>query len=441
MAEPAFNPRPSNHNECEVKTNLGAVADAIYLKRTQAELVRALGLHQSALWPDKRGLSGHFCTYRVLARLAREDVLAEAVTFNYDCGFEAGLHDEGFMFSNTTLPGHEWFDHATVIADAATNSQLDRRGAFVLIKAHGCAARYREVTRMGFPDSPEDAIVIRWSQLLDWRRDSWVRDIFCERARRHVLLLIGFSGQDPVVHITLTRVLEEVYKSAHGDPPRVVVVGRSPDTLTLRMLAKAGAAGSAPGVVTSVSTRDTTTTAVALILLVELLAQRLEPMLKRYAADLPGHLNTRLALLAVAAPTMMRWSFLLRRPVPWRDYTQRINLEQAAEHGYVPLMGNPHATARALHTRTEVRAALGLGPYETILEAVANHGFIVKPGLGRAFLPVGLDHAALLAAVTHGALEQTRLMLPRPKALDCVLVANGATIGISVDTGAEVTVP
>jgi len=112
--------------------------------------------------------------------------------------------------------------------------------------------------------------------------------------------------------------------------------------------------------VTQVSTAAASTTAIALVLLTELLALRLERAVSLGGALLPKASNPRLAALVLAAPTMLRWSFLLRKPMPWRDYTQRINLEQAAERGYVPLMADPKATVLALRTRTELRAALGM---------------------------------------------------------------------------------
>jgi hypothetical protein len=440
-ADPAFAPLPDRAAEFE--RDLGAVADAIGLVRSQKEVVEALGLHESALWPSAPDLTGHFCTYRVLARLAREDLFGEALTFNYDCGFEAALQDEGFLFSPTTLRGRQWHDHATVISDEITNSELQPRGAFVLTKLHGCAARYRVAVATGL-HKPEDAIIVKWSQLLDWRKDLWARDVMSDRARRHVLLLLGFSGQDPVIHIGLTRVLADVYKHADKDHPRVVVVGRDPDTLTLRMLVRAGLGNDAapPDTVTQISTAHASTTAIAVLLLTELLALRLTRVWRGFT--LPTSVESRIAWLVVAGPAMLRWSFLLRRPLPWRDYAQRINLELAAERGYVPLMADPEATVRALQARGRIRAELGLAPDETPREALQDDGFIVAPALGRAYLPVGLPADELLqAARSGGELEQARHVLPYPPSLDCVLVGerSGGLAGLSIETGLEVPVP
>src|SRR5690349_19568051 len=220
-----------------LRDDLGAVADLIGLTGEQKDIVDALGLADERQWPAADGYAEHFCVYRVFARLAREGVFQEALTFNYDCAFEAALRHEGFLFGAATVRGERFRDHATVVADAATNASLLPRGAFVLFKVHGSAERYRE--QQGKPgEKPQDAIIIRRTQLLDWRRDLWARDVLSERARRHVLLLIGFSGQDPVIHVGLTRVLEEVYETVPGDEPRVVVFDVNPNALMLELLVK-----------------------------------------------------------------------------------------------------------------------------------------------------------------------------------------------------------
>lgn len=428
------------------RTDLGAVADAIGLTQTQRQLVETLGLDQEALWPSRGGLTGHFCAYRPLSRLAREGIFTEAITFNYDCGFEAGLDDEGFLFGPSTMRGRRWHDHATTIADAGTNAELQPRGAFVLYKVHGCTARYREVRGLGSPPFPEDAIILRWTQLLDWRRDYWARDVLSERARRHVLLLLGFSGQDPVIHIGLTRVLEEIYASGAPGAPRVIVVGWEPDTLSLRLLRRAGRGGRALSAtdVDFISTQGHTTTAFAMVLLTEMLAIRLRHLLTRSGVVLGRGVDTRIASLALAAPAMLRWSFLLRRPLPWQDYAQRINLVQAAGRGYVPLTADPYATVAALAARQTIRSQIGLTIPESTREALANNGFVVQRGGGEAFMPTGLSFAELRNAARHGGeLENARRTLAYPSALECVLVGHdgGRRRGISLHTGAEVRVP
>ncbi len=431
---PTANPQPE----------LGQVADAIYQGRGQQAVVEAVGLHDPALWPAADGIAPHFCTYCVLARLAREHVFEDAFSLNYDCGFEAGLKAEGFFRSPSTLPGRQWRDHATVIADASMNDVTTHPGALVLRKAHGCAEHYREERARAPESGAEEEIVIRASQLLDWRDDRWASETFCERSRRHVLLMLGFSGQDPVINSALRRVLEDVYRTTTPTGnPRVVAIDYQPDTVELRGLIQAGTgpAGPAAGTVTQVCTAGATTTAVTLVLLAEMLALRLHAEMASRGVTLSPQLDHRLAALTLAAPTMLRWSYLLQRPDPSPEFVQRINLQQAAEHGYVPLTHNMNTTALALKTRSLLRAELGYTTPETTQEALEAYGFVMSSGT--AYLPTGLDYAELTRACTCGALEQARRVLLWPKNLDCVLVSEDADgrRGVSIQSEMGVVVP
>lgn len=434
LADASFAPHAAG-----LSRNLGEVADAIFEHAGQPAVVRAAGLHDPALWPGTDDIGEHLCAYRVLARLAREDIMKEAITFNYDCGHEAGLKAEGFLRSPRTESGKEWRDHASVIADAATHAQLPRPGAFTLFKAHGCAERYRELATAD-ETGAADTIIIRRLQLATWRNDMWVRNAFRDRARNHVLLLIGFSGQDPVIYGEIASVLQDIYNSAPPDGiPRVVVIDHEPDTPTFRNLVKLGLGSqdAAPGAVAQIRTSSATTTAAALVLLTEVLALRLS----HYGVNVPDDMEPRLAALILSAPVMLRWSYLLRQPVD-NQYVQRINLQQVAEHGYVPLTLDPQTTARALQTRAALRAGLGLTEPETTRAALEAHGFLV--GRGCAFLPVGLDHDELVSSCRPGGpIDHARRTLGHPVHLDCILVSDGPSgrRGVNIDTGRETEVP
>jgi hypothetical protein len=163
-------------------------------------------------------------------------------------------------------------------------------------------------------------------------------------------------------------------------------------------------------------------------------------MLKKHGLRLPDDMDARLAALIVSAPTMLRWSYLLRTPAD-DDFTQRINLQQA-ERGYVPLMVNASTTVRALRTRAELRKALGRTESESTHEALADHAFVVAGGC--AFLPVGLGHDELMSACRPGGkIDQTKHTLGHPAHLDCILVSDGpdGRRGTHIGTGAEVEVP
>jgi hypothetical protein len=161
-----------------------------------------------------------------------------------------------------------------------------------------------------------------------------------------------------------------------------------------------------------------------------------------YGVDLPDATDARIASLTVAAPSMLRWSYLVRRPATY-EYIQRINVQQAAEHGYVPLLADRDTTARAISTRMELRKAIGLTQPESTQDSLSDHGFLVDPAMATAYLPVGLDHEELIAACRPGGqIEQAKSALSHPRHLECVLVSDdGRRRGVNIVTGNEVPVP
>jgi SIR2-like domain len=443
-ADPTYQPRPSG-----LTADLGRVADAIYLGRSNSQqaVLDAIGIPDHSLWPGADELDEHFCVYRVLARLAREGLFDHAASLNYDCGGEAGMKAEGFLVNSATSAGRSWNDHATVVADATTHDSPTQRGNFVFVKAHGCAEHYREQIVRAPGCGAENEIIIRRAQLLNWGTDLWARDFLRLKARNHVLLLVGFSGQDPVIYSEIDQVLSDVYhNTTPTGKPRVVVIDPRPDTSELLGLISTGLGGERPDAdaITSIATTNGSMTAAMMVLLAEMLALTLDDSLAAAGVSVPDAVDGRLAMLVLAAPVMLRWSYLLREAEPERAFIQRINLQQAAERGYVPLHANTETTARAIASRIAVRGALGLGDPESTVEVLSNGGWILAPAQGAAWLPVGVGHEQLLAAAApSGTLDHARRVLPRPAGLECVLVSDGPVgrRGISLDTGKEVAVP
>jgi hypothetical protein len=427
-------PRPSDLPRN--KKDLGVVADAFYNAADQKAVVEALGLEDPSKWPGKEDFDSHFCSYRLLARMAREEFFSEAITLNYDCGFERGLHDEGFGFAPWELHGKRWLDHATVVTGARSHFSLSRRGCFVLTKAHGCASTYRsEVahagTGAGYPQSsPDEAIVVRRGQLLDWRTDFWARDLFADRARRHVILLIGFSGQDPVIQLSLTRVLQEVYarlRAPEGETcemPRVVAIDPYPKTVALTTLIHQGCGRRPPeaGTVTTVRVpRGKSVTAVVGALASELLALRLK---REHGLAVSSQPADRIVATLISIPASLRWAYLLERRTAGVDYAQRVNLEKAQGRGYVPLRTGAPRVATSMRVRRRLRLSLGLDEQESIGEADTNFGFVCAPHRGLAYMPIGVT-ADELAGMRPAELASRTEVLPRPAELEPVLVVEG----------------
>jgi hypothetical protein len=230
--------------------NLGRIADAVCLEHEADQLLRWVGLDDDGQWPDADSVPWHECSYQPLARMAREGMVEEAVNFNYDCHHEFGLSQEGFSLSRPhSLRGRLWPTLFTVVSDAESNAALTRRGEFLLAKVHGAADKWRRDRKSASPDEYAEfasRIIIRWRQLLDWRTDHWARDLFADRARRHILLLVGFGAEDPVTHAALTQIMEEVHQKQSPTIPRVRVIDLEPRKLPLKMLIKAGYGSSPP---------------------------------------------------------------------------------------------------------------------------------------------------------------------------------------------------
>lgn len=408
------------------KYDLGLVADALYLQDGQKAAVDALSLADRTDWPGAQDLDDHFCSYRVLARLVREGFLSEAITLNYDCGFERGLTDEGFRFKPTKFRGVKWLDHATVITSAGDHASADRRGEMVLAKAHGCAATYRRkmatTTDASALKKLRDEVIVRRTQLMDWRSDFWARDLFADRVRSHVVLLLGVSGQDPVIHIALTRILQEIYENdpGGGQGPRVIAIDRDPRTVALESLVHQGCGCEEPPpgkVVRLKVPEDASLTAVMIALAVEMLAKRLGDL----GAKVPTDRMERMLTTMVEIPASLRWSYRLERRRYGVDFAQRINLEASGGKGYVPVGTMSERANRSLSTKAGLVKALGLAP-PAVGASIDASGFLIDPRRGRAFLPLGVTKDEL-EALSRVDLKAAARELETPADLDPVLVA------------------
>jgi hypothetical protein len=430
------------HAEKLDEKDLAEIAEAIYLgaKQSQSRVVREVGIPDAGLWRPAEELGAHFCVFCVLARMVREGLLQEAFGFNYDCGAEAGLSAEGFVYGEVAA-GRQWIDRARIVADPEVAGDTKRdASSFTLFKANGCAVRYRELAVLDEPKAAE-GIVIRREQLEEWKGSTWSRDKFRDRAGDHVLMLIGFSAQDTKFTTQLRQVLDTVYaqRSAAGSP-RVVAIDIAPNATAIESVIACGLGGvaAADRVVTKICTRGSTTTATLLILLADLLAKELEDELEEAGVELSEELDARLATLTISTPTMLRWSYLTAAPQP-EELIQRAN--QIAAGGYVPHTNDPARSVRLIEARRRLRERLGRVQPESSVGALADHGFIVDGAF--AYMPVGIPIEELEQSCREGAeLEALRNALAQhyPKNLECVLLAgDGSRLeGVNLATGRRI---
>jgi hypothetical protein len=426
------------HDASLTGDDLADITERIYEKRGAERVVEDLGFPGEKQWRPAARMGEHFCVYCVLARMVREGFLKKAFGFNYDCGAEAGLKAEGFLYGEA-IPGQKWVDYARIVADSVTMYETVDQG-FLLVKAHGCAARYRELA-VANPKDAAEGIVVRRKQLEDWKEHSWSLNEFRTSAEKNVLVLIGFSGQDRKFIVELEQVLTQVYAASPGNgKPRLVAIDLDPSTEAIDQLIATGLGGvpADSGTVTRVCTQGGSATAALLVLLAELIAVGLETELAAQGVTLSEDLAPRLTSLTVTAPTMLRWSFLAGGPTD-HAYIQRANL--MATEGYVPLTRHTSKAVQLLGARSRLRERLGLTGPEESAKALADHGFIIDAERGGAYMPVGIEQDVLMATCRQGSeLEEIRRTLGHPSHLDCILVSgDGSELhGVNLATGQEV---
>jgi hypothetical protein len=426
-----------------VANDLGGIAEAIYTHHGDSHqaVLEAIGMPDPDRWPGTPEVDPHFCALRVLARGVREhEGLRQAFSFNYDCCKEAALQSEGFSLSRETTAGLVWPDHADIFCSKEMYVNPRVRRGFELVKAHGCAEHYRQAYDENECEEVAEVIVIRAAQIATWEERLWAKRGLSDRIQTHVLLLIGFSGQDPATATELKEVLNDIRNSgSDSSPPRLVVIDRDPDTDALRGLIDSGVGpgGASDEAVTKVSTANSSTTAVLMVLLAEMIALELEPAMAELGFALSSDLDERLGLLTLAGPAMARWSFLLG--MAGEAYMQRISAGMEG-NDYVPLRYEPTISVRAFQIRKGIREALGLTDPEQADDLADTDGFILHDGC--AYLPVGIRFDQVEAAHVSGMLKQAKDVLPWPKGVEVVLVCEkaGARKGFSL-RGWEVPVP
>jgi hypothetical protein len=186
--------------------------------------------------------------HRYLAYLAREGLVTEIITTNYDCCIERayrcsfGPDLEGLL---DDLDG----ETPAVIRDLeeyrAKESTLFvaptgvRRPILRLYKINGCAEHYRrarsDVERMPGNRRYEllaeaaERIILTERQLQTFRNERWALDLFRDRARTRNLLFCGFGSEEPQVrHAALAITQEFQSYREHSDPKEVANLPNAP---------------------------------------------------------------------------------------------------------------------------------------------------------------------------------------------------------------------
>lgn len=174
----------------------------------------------------------------VIGRLAKEGLIQEIITTNYDCLLEAGCYAvgmyeaQGERTGNITASVFPWTESYRVYSSREDAVELvPRRAVFRIYKIHGCVASLKRrvqedecadkcppheysremVGSKCYLGQDRFNLVITYRELLDWRQDRWARDLFLDRVRTHHLVFLGMQGADSVLHASLRSIFEEVW--------------------------------------------------------------------------------------------------------------------------------------------------------------------------------------------------------------------------------------
>ena len=151
-------------------------------------------------------------SHRYLAYLAREGVIREVITTNYDCCIERAFKE--------SLPSGT--DHGQYLASISSlenyrseASKHTNPGHLLVYKINGCAKIYKDKKASGCHQLWDDAsrrIILTERQLQGFRAENWARDLLRDRARTQSFLFSGFGSEEPQIRHSVLTLLDEFSK-------------------------------------------------------------------------------------------------------------------------------------------------------------------------------------------------------------------------------------
>lgn len=150
--------------------------------------------------------------HRYIAFLAREELLDEVITTNYDTCLEKAYCDT-FKCMEPRTDENTPARVVTCLNDYRENagmvyvSKERTQRCLKIYKVNGCAKNFVESISGG--NSNAETILLTESQLQNWRQRHWARDLFCDRLRSRTIVFSGFGSDEPQVRHTVLQVVEE----------------------------------------------------------------------------------------------------------------------------------------------------------------------------------------------------------------------------------------
>ncbi|ENI8047157.1 SIR2 family NAD-dependent protein deacylase [Vibrio cholerae] len=170
-----------------------------------AQLVTLLRIHEyTELVPTP--------THTYISWLAREGLISEVITTNYDCNFENAYRRVGHRADADVISSLDDYR----IKGALGTGLAPRLKVF---KINGCATKLLD----GSDQKRFEKILLTERQLQQWRNRQWAADIFKDRLRSRSLFFNGFGSDEPQIHHTLQTVLDEYGDSSNKTPTGCVL--------------------------------------------------------------------------------------------------------------------------------------------------------------------------------------------------------------------------
>lgn len=160
--------------------------------------------------------------HRYIALLAREGLISEIITTNYDTCLETSLLDTFRLKDWKSTSAEESCnedgparvivsleDYRANAGQSFVDSGRVKTQCLKIYKINGCAKKCFYNGKLA-----ENRILLTERQLQDWGNRAWAQDLFRDRLRSRTLLFSGFGSDEPQVRHTVLQVVEEFSPSA-----------------------------------------------------------------------------------------------------------------------------------------------------------------------------------------------------------------------------------
>jgi hypothetical protein len=168
--------------------------------------------------------------HRYLAYLAREGLIHEVFTTNYDCCIVKAFRE--------SLVADEPTGDAVVVVRSLEEyrrkaGRHNQPGHLLIYKLNGCAWAYKQAKQQAIDlpspdndrawDQAAERIILTERQLQNFRQEDWARDLFQDRARSRNLLFSGFGSEEPQIRHPALALMEEFSRECSLLPAEDVV--------------------------------------------------------------------------------------------------------------------------------------------------------------------------------------------------------------------------